>query len=80
MTLAYYATNGRVHLRILAYKPMHEPVPEGCLKVVVQVVEHGRPIAEDPIHTENLPVLDLARALHISRNEGWELTPWKDAA
>ena len=74
--LSYRATKGRVTLRLVAYQPKLEPVPEGCLRVVVQVVEGGQPIAEDPIHVENMPVLDLARALHISRFDGWELAPW----
>ena len=74
--LSYLATKGRVTLRLVAYQPKLEPVPEGCLRVVVQVVEHGQPIAEDPVHVENMPVLDLARALHLSRFDGWELAPW----
>lgn len=78
--IAYHATKGGIHLRVLAYKPALEPVPDGCLRVVIQVVEQGRPIAEDPIHTETLPILELARVMHISRNDGWEFAPWKDAA
>lgn len=76
-SLAYHATNGRVHLRLVAYPPRLEPVPAGHLRVVVQAVENGAPIAEDPLHIETMPPLDLARALHISRFEGWELTPWE---
>ena len=74
--LSYRSTKGRVTLRLVAYRPQLEPVPEGCLRVVVQAVEHGQPIAEDPIHVENMLPLDLARALHISRFDGWELVPW----
>ena len=74
--LSYRATKGRVTLRLVAYQPKLEPVPEGCLRVVVQVVEGGQPIAEDPIHVENMLPLDLARALHFSRFDGWELAPW----
>lgn len=76
--LAYSARRGRIHLRLVAYTPSMEPMPEDHMQVVVQVVEHGRPIAEDPIHTEQMPVLELARALHISRNEGWEVEPWEE--
>lgn len=78
--LSYLATKGRVTLRLVAYQPKLEPVPEGCLRVVVQVVEGGQPIAEDPLHVEAMTPLDLARALHISRFEGWELEPWEGSA
>lgn len=75
--LAYHARRNRVHLRLVAYTPSHEPVPEGHLKVVVQAVERGRPIAEDPLHIEAMTPLGLARAIHLSRNEGWDITPWE---
>lgn len=74
--LTYSARRGRVHLRLVAYEPAHEPVPEGTLRVVVQAVDRGRPIAEDPLHTENMTPLDLAGALHISRFDGWDIQPW----
>lgn len=77
MTLAYHARKGPVHLRLVAYH--HPPMPEDHLKVVVQVVDRSQPIAEDPIHTETMPALDLACALSISRNEGWDLQPWEAA-
>ena len=75
--LAYRARRNQVDLRLVAYQPIHEPVPEGHLKVVVQVVNRGRPIAEDPIHIETMAPLDLARALHISRFDGWDIQPWE---
>ena len=75
--LAYSARRGRIHLRLVAYHPSMEPMPDDHLRVVVQVVEKGRPVAEDPIHTENMLALALARALHLSRNDGWEIEPWK---
>lgn len=75
--LSYRARRNQVDLRLVVYKPAHEPVPEGHMKVVVQVVERGRPIAEDPIHTETMPELDLARAIHISRFDGWDIQPWE---
>lgn len=80
MTLAYHATRGRVHVRILAYRPALYPLPDDHLRVVIQAVDHGHPIAEDPIHIETAPALMLARELHLMRCEGWDLTPWKDAA
>ncbi len=74
--LSYRAKRNNVDLRLVAYRPSLSPVPEGHLRVVVQVVSGGKPIAEDPIHTEVMPVLDLARCLHISRCEGWDIQPW----
>lgn len=76
--LAYHARKGGIHLRLVAYHPSLAPMPDDHLKVVVQVVDKGQPIAEDPIHTEVMTQLDLAQALHLSRNEGWELTPWEE--
>ncbi len=76
--LAYRARKDRIDLRIVAYRPKHEPMPEGHLKVVVQAVQDGQPVAEDPLHVEAMAPLDLARALHLSRNEGWDLQPWED--
>ncbi len=76
--LAYRARKERIEIRIVAYRPYLTPVPEDHLRVVVQAVEHGRPIAEDPLHIEVMPVLELAQALHISRNEGWDIQPWED--
>ncbi len=75
--LAYRLRRNRVHLRLVAYRPSLEPVPEGQLRVVLQVVDHGRPVAEDPLHVENTTPLLLARELHLARNEGWEVTPWE---
>ncbi len=75
--LAYRARRGGVDLRLVAYRPALEPLPAGELRVVVQVVEHGKPIAEDPLHIENMAPLDLARALHISRFDGWDIQPWE---
>lgn len=76
--LAYSARRNRIHLRLVAYAPAHEPIPEGHLKVVVQAVNHGRPVAEDPLHIEAMTPLGLAHALHISRNEGWDIEPWEN--
>jgi hypothetical protein len=76
--IAYSAKRDRIHLRVVAYHPSMEPMPDDHLRVVVQVVEHGRPIAVDPIHTEQMSALEFARAMHISRNEGWEVEPWED--
>lgn len=75
--LAYRARRNQVDLRLVAYRPSLEPLPEGHLRVVVQVVHHGRPIAEDPLHIEIMAPLDLARALHISRFDGWDIQPWE---
>lgn len=74
MPIAYRATLGRVNLRIVAYH--HPPMPDNHLKVVVQVVDGPILLAEDPIHTETMHELDLARALHLSLCEGWDLKPW----
>lgn len=76
--LSYSARRGRIHLRLVAYHPSLEPIPEDHLKVVVQAVEKGRPIAEDPIAEGVLPRMELARYLHESRNDGWDLQPWED--
>ncbi len=75
--LSYRARRGQVDLRLVAYRPSLEPMPEGELRVVVQVVERGKPIAEDPIHIENMAPLELARALHLSRFDGWDIQPWE---
>lgn len=72
--IAYQARRGRIHLRVLAYIPARYERTD-LLKVVLQVMEAGRPIAEDPIHTEWMTALDLAVALSISRAEGWDITP-----
>lgn len=74
--IAYRATKGRATVRLIAYRPELMPLPEGHLRVVIQAVEYGRPIAEDPIHVEIVPVLCLARELHLMRCEGWE-TKWE---
>lgn len=75
--LTLRARRGKVHLRLVAYHPSLEPMPEDQLRVVVQVVDHGRPIAEDPLHIETMPTLALAQAIHQSRLEGWDITPWE---
>lgn len=75
--LAYRLRRNRVHLRLVAYHPSLEPLPDDQLRVVVQVVKNGRPIAEDPLHVENTTALFLAREIHMARNEGWEVTPWE---
>lgn len=73
-----HCRQGAVHLRLLAYLPEREPVPEGCLRAVVQVVaDDGRPIAEDPIHTEVLPETELRQGLALSQRDGWVLEPWR---
>lgn len=76
----FSARRGRVHLRMVAYAPVYEPVPEGHLRVVVQVVEGGEPITEDPIHVEVLPESEFNQALEKSAREGWEIRPWKKRA
>lgn len=75
--LSYSLRRNRVHMRLVAYRPAHEPIPEGHLRVVLQVVEHGRPIAEDPLHVENTTPLLLAHELSMARWEGWEVEPWE---
>ena len=69
-------TRHGVHLRLLAYVPAREPVPEGCLRAVLQVVVDGAPIAEDPLLIEILPATELSHCIEISRSEGWTLAPW----
>ena len=76
-TLSYRARKNSVHLRIVAYHPSMEPMPDDHLRVVFQVVERGRPIAEDPVFEENASALCLARELHLMREEGWEIEPWE---
>lgn len=72
---------GNIHLRLLAYLPEREPVPEGHLYAVVQVVgQDGEPVAEDPLHTEVIPETELRQGLELSRRDGWRIRPWKDAA
>lgn len=75
--LDYIASRGRVTVRILAYRPKLQDIAEGHLKVVIQAVEDKVPIAEDPLHTEIASTLDLARELHMMRNEGWEIVASK---
>lgn len=75
--LAYRARRNQVDLRILAYRPSLEPLPEGHLRVVVQVVDHGRPIAEDPILVFTEPALHLDDFISSSRAEGWDIQPWE---
>lgn len=47
------------------------------MRVVLQSVEHGRPIAEDPLHVEITTPLFLAREIHQARMEGWDIHPWE---
>ncbi len=68
----YLCRKGRASVRVLAYRPFNEPMPDDCFRVVVQAMQSGKPIAEDPLHVENCHALDLARELHLMRNEGWE--------
>lgn len=77
--IAYRAHKGRATVRIVAYRPALTPLPGDNLKVVIQAVDHGVPIAEDPLIEEAATPLDLARELHLMRNEGWEVE-WEDAA
>ena len=74
--IEYLCHKGKATVRILAYKPYAEPMPDDCLRVVIQAMENGQPIAEDPLHEENAPILFLARELHLMRDEGWE-TCWR---
>jgi hypothetical protein len=75
--LAYRARLNRIDLRLVAYRPAHEPMPDDHLRLVVQVVERGRPIAEDPLLTQEVSTLDLAWFIHNSRMEGWDIQPWE---
>lgn len=72
MPIDYRCTRGRAVVRVLAYHPANEPMPDDCLHVVIQAMNGKEPIAEDPLHVEDCRVLDLARELHLMRNEGWE--------
>jgi len=77
---SFSARQGRVHLRLLGYKPLHEPMPENHLRLVIQVVEpNGVPIAEDPIFEEAVPEADFWALLDGSRAEGWDIRPWQNA-
>ena len=82
MTPAYNLScrRGAVNLRLLAYVPALHPVPEGHLLAVVQVVEGRQPIAEDPLHVEEITETELRQGLELSRRDGWRIRPWKDAA
>lgn len=60
-----------VHLRIVAYHPCAMPGTD--LKVVIQVVEGGHPIAEDPITEAYLDPLELLAYLSESIREGWDV-------
>lgn len=77
--IAYRATKGRATVRIMAYRPSLDPIPDDHLRVVIQAVAHGHPIAEDPLHVETAPILCLAREIHLMRCEGWDLK-WEQAA
>lgn len=73
---AYRATMGDKVLRIHAYHPKLEPIPERHLKVSVQAVIDGIPNAEKPLHVEHMLPSDLANALWISQAQGWEIRDW----
>jgi hypothetical protein len=73
MPIDYLCTKGRAKVRVLAYRPTNDPLPDDFLRVVIQAMEPGGPIAEDPLHAENCHGLNLARELHLMRNEGWEI-------
>ena len=73
--IAYRCTNPRwpkVELRLLAYRPTHSNLNHDQVKVVLQSVDHGQPIAEDPIATEVMTVMDLCQILHRDLCDGWE--------
>lgn len=72
----FSACRAGVHLRLVAYTPSCVPVPAGHLRVIVQVVVAGQPVAEDPLHIELMPAEDFDNALEISKAEGWEIRPW----
>jgi hypothetical protein len=78
MPIDYLCTKGRAKVRVLAYRPTNEPLPDDFLRVVIQAMEPSGPIAEDPLHVENCHELNLARELHLMRNEGWEIVANKD--
>lgn len=76
----YLAQMGRIRIRLVAYRPMKEPLPEGYIRVVVQAVDAGEPIVEDPVYTENLPRDLFESGLNLSRQEGWDIQPWPVAS
>lgn len=73
---AFSASMGCIRLRLVAYTPARVPVPEGHVRVVVQVVVDDAPIAEDPIHIETMPAEAFDLALALSVAEGWVIRPW----
>jgi hypothetical protein len=77
---SYFARLGRIQVRLVAYRPSLEPLPEGHIRVVVQSVQDGEPIVEDPICTVECPTQEFEQGLAISRLEGWEITPWPVSA
>jgi len=76
----FSARKAGIHLRMVAYTPAYEPVPDGHLRVVVQVVVDGEPITEDPLHIEVMPEGDFDQALQVSTQEGWDIRPWEKRA
>ncbi len=76
----FSARKAGLHLRMVAYKPTYEPVPDGHLRVVVQVVVDGEPITEDPVHIEVMPETDFNQALAVSMSDGWIIRPWEKRA
>lgn len=69
----YTCTKGRAIVRCIAYRPFNRPMPEGSLKVVFQAIDNGEVVAEDPLFEDVATELELARELHLLRNEGWEI-------
>lgn len=69
----YLCKKGGATVRVVAYWPQNG---EG-FKAVIQAVDSKGPIAEDPLYVEYCEVLDLARELHLMRNEGWAIEPSK---
>lgn len=61
----------KVHLRVVVYVPLRDP--RGLTKLVVQVVENGEPIVEDPVREDFLPAEEVEAFLAASRDEGWVL-------
>ena len=68
-----------VRLRIAAFRVLSHPDP-GQLKVVVQSIDQGRPIAEDPLLVQWMTPLEIVSALSQSLRDGWDVFPAPEVA
>jgi hypothetical protein len=62
----------RVTLRLLAYAEYHHPL-DGKQRFVVQVIDSGEPVAEDPIFEGRVTPDEIAEFIEASIDDGWRI-------